>query len=140
MGEVAAMKIISFGKTTPALLAGEKTVTRRDWAQKHARMFHAGEVVQAWSQTPRVPGAERVATIRLTEAPTLQWTRTLPAEDFAAEGFAYMEREGLLLDGVPVREVWANWQRWPQLLYVVRFELLEVGSGAEGMYATGAAR
>lgn len=45
------MKIISFAETTPALLADAKTVTRREWAEKHARSFKAGERVTIPSRT-----------------------------------------------------------------------------------------
>lgn len=41
------MRIISFAWTSPALLAGAKTVTRRDWDDSYARRFSAGELVAA---------------------------------------------------------------------------------------------
>ena len=62
------MRIISFAWTTPALLAGAKTVTRRDWKGRHGMAFHEGDFVQAWDRSPRV-GGKQVATIQLTESP-----------------------------------------------------------------------
>ena len=59
------MKIISFAWTTPQLLTGVKTVTRRDWTDSYARQFKAGDLVQAYARNPRV-GGKRVAIIRLT--------------------------------------------------------------------------
>lgn len=119
------MKIISFGKTTPALVAGHKTVTRREWATKHANSFHSGEQVQAWSQSPRVPGAKRVATIRLTQNPRFEAARDIPDADWEAEGFGYMTREGLKLDGHDPVYTWDRWRLSPPsaYLWVVRFEL-----------------
>lgn len=60
------MKIISFAWTTPQLLRGEKTVTRRDWSDKYARQFRAGDLVQAYDKSPRA-GGKRVATIEIKE-------------------------------------------------------------------------
>ncbi len=118
------MKIISFGKTTPALLAGAKTVTRREWAEKHARSFAAGELVQAWNHSPRVKGAKRVGTIRLLEAPFLQSTAGLPASEYEAEGFVYMFQHDLSIDGMTPPEFWNRWKSEPRELWVVRFELV----------------
>jgi hypothetical protein len=39
------MMTISFAWTTPALLAGHKTVTRRDWDAEYAIRFAAGQLV-----------------------------------------------------------------------------------------------
>lgn len=124
------MKIISFAETTPALLAGRKTVTRREWQESHARSFAAGELVQAWSKSPRVKGARRVGTIRLTAAPYIERTVDIPADDWEAEGFAYMTDEGLtLFGGATPAEVWQRWRSdLSTALWVVRFELVEVQS------------
>lgn len=120
------MKIVSFGKTTPALLAGRKTVTRREWAAKHAASFHEGELVQAWNQSPRVKGSRRVGTIRLTGAPYLQSTHLIPPDDWEAEGFAYMTLHRIDIDGGTPLELWDEWLREARMLWVVRFELVEV--------------
>jgi hypothetical protein len=65
------MKIISFAWTTPALLAGSKCVTRREWDKKYAESFEAGEYVQAFDKSPRA-GGKCVAIIELTQKPYLQ--------------------------------------------------------------------
>lgn len=62
------MRIISFAWTTPALLAGRKTCTRRDWTYGYAANFALGEEVAAYDRSPRAFG-QRVATIRLTALP-----------------------------------------------------------------------
>ena len=119
------MKIISFGKTTPALLAGRKTVTRRDWNPKHAASFSAGELVQAWNQSPRVKGSRRAGTIRLTAAPYMEQSATA-REDWEAEGFGYMTEQGIEIDGGSPWALWRAWIEYPRYLWVVRFELVEV--------------
>lgn len=122
------MKIISFAHTTPALLAGRKTVTRREWEFHYAQSFHEGERLQAWNHNPRVKGARRVGIIRLTAKPVL--SNEFPDSDFEAEGFAYFEEQGdeTTVLGLPARELWAKWQRERPSFWVVRFELVEVPS------------
>ena len=121
------MMILSFAETTPALLAGAKTVTRREWSDSHARKFTAGALVQAWDKTPRVKGARRVGTIRITQSPYREQSDLAPMTDFDREGFTFMENRGLTLFGgmTPV-EVWRLWHDEPRLLWVVRFELVGV--------------
>ncbi len=119
--------IISFAETTPALLAGAKTVTRREWNPNHARKFTASALVQAWDKTPRVKGAKRVGTIRITQAPYLEMSNLAPIEDFKAEGFEYLNERGLtLFDEMTPTAVWTHWQMNPSPLWVVRFELVGV--------------
>ena len=55
-GADAQVKIISFAWTTPALLAGRKTVTRRDWSDRYALLFHADDFVAGYNRSPRHGG------------------------------------------------------------------------------------
>ena len=119
------MKIISFAWTTPALLAGRKTVTRREWSEDYARRFRAGEMVAAYDRNPRHRGRQ-VATIRLTRDPYSESTRSAPEEDYEAEGFAFLQELGVKVDGLPPAVLWRAWHVFPQEMWVVRFELVEV--------------
>ena len=92
--------IISFGHTTDALLAEEKTVTRREWTNGHARMFREGLLVDAYDKSPRVHG-RKVATIRITRAPYRERLAEFPIQDVAGEGFAWMARTGREMPPVP---------------------------------------
>lgn len=117
------MRIISFAETTPALLAGHKTCTRRPWKEDYAALFHQGDLVQAYDKSPRV-GGKRVATIQLTTTPML--CLTLPPDDWVQEGFQYMETHGLtLFHGMTPRQVWESWSEpgGQDGLWVVRFKL-----------------
>lgn len=118
--------IISFGWTTPALLAGVKTVTRRDWSEKHAAHFKAGQIVDAWNTSPRnVRGnPHKIATIRITQDPYL--SSNFPSEDWDREGFEYLEGIGATLDGDTPAELWHYWTHGRPSLYVVRFELVSL--------------
>ena len=115
--------IISFSWTTPALLAGAKTCTRRHWTPSHARKIRDGQLVDAWDRLPRVKGARKVATIRITAAPELQSTMQIPGSDWFAEGFDWLSHFGTLDDAKVAHAIWTGWRSKAQLLYVVRFEL-----------------
>lgn len=117
--------IISFAWTTPALLAGEKTVTRRDWKPQHAEKFHAGDVVDAWDKSPRF-GGKRVARIKIVQTPYRESTADAPDSDYDAEGFTFLEKHQQTLDGIPASALWRDWKDNPRVLYVVRFSLVEL--------------
>lgn len=109
------MKIISFAWTSPALLAGAKTVTRRDWDDDYARRFSAGELVAAYNRSPRHRG-EQIATIRIVSV-TKERDSETPDSDYAAEGFAWFEQHPEQLPkGERVRYLetvtWESFERW----------------------------
>ena len=121
--------IISFGWTTPALLAGHKTVTRREWKPQHAAKFKAGMLVDAWNTSPRnVKGdPHKVATIRLTadaEYDRFRGALTTDMPDWKAEGFEWMWENGYWEKVNAVQEHWA-WT-FDEPIYIVRFEVVEV--------------
>lgn len=122
------MRIISFAWTTAALLAGQKTVTRRDWKDRWAASWHAGDLAAVYERQPRY-GGRQVATIRLTQDPYKQSTRDAPEDDFEAEGFAYLAERGIKVDGLRPEVLWRAWQLQPQMLWVVRFELMRTLGG-----------
>lgn len=121
------MRIISFAWTTPGLLARRKTCTRRDWSRSFAERFQAGELVQAYDKQARF-GGKRVGIIRLTEKPHLESTAAAPDSDWEAEGFAYLESiGGVHIDGLSPSLLWEKWRKEePTLLWVVRFEIVEI--------------
>lgn len=118
-----AMRTISFAWTTPALLAGRKTVTRRGWADGWAAGFRAGDLVAAYDRQPRF-GGHQVATIRLTADPYKQNTALAPPDDWEAEGFGYLEELGAKVDGLSPRTLWRAWHLQPRDMWVIRFELV----------------
>ena len=120
--------IISFAWTTPALLAGRKSVTRRNWKPSHAAKFRKGMVSDAWDKSPRFHGKD-VATIRLLETPYLESTLLMPDSDYEAEGFKFLEENPELVSkklGPINRDFFEKWRKADELLYVVRLELVEV--------------
>lgn len=117
------MKIISFAWTTPALLAGRKTVTRREWSEDYAQRFHAGDEIAAYNRNPR-HGGRQVATILLTADPYRESTKQAPEEDYEGEGFAFLEEQGAKVDGLPPKTLWRAWHLYPQEMWVIRFEVV----------------
>jgi len=128
------MMTISFAWTTPALLAGVKTVTRRDWEPEYAARFKAGQLVAAYDRQPRYRGRQ-VAMIRLMQAPYRQSTAEAPESDWEAEGFAFLESVGAKVDGMRPKVLWRAWHVFPREMWVVRFELVEV-IGSKAAVAT----
>ena len=115
--------IISFAWTTPALLAGEKTVTRREWSDNYAHRFKAGDLVAAYDKNPRA-GGKQIATIRLTCDPYLENTRDAPSSDYIAEGLKYLADNGVLIQGMTPFTFWAAWKAAELLVWVIRFEVV----------------
>lgn len=123
-------RIISFAQTTPALLAGEKCVTRRYWKDSFAAQWKAGEEAIAYDKGPR-NGGKPVARIRLTAAPEKQRANQVMPSDWRKEGFAYMEEHGLtLFGGKTPAEVYNGWASAPdeETLWLVQFEVIETSS------------
>lgn len=119
-------RIISFAETTPALLAGAKTVTRRDWKSSFAAKWHKGSEAIAYSKSPRNHG-KPVARIRLTEDPVLESSASADRVDWEREGFAHMTDHGMtLFGGQTPMQVWQDWHLNPRDFWVVRFEIIEL--------------
>ncbi len=123
------MKIISFGWTSEALLAGVKTVTRRDWKPSFVNQWSVGDQAQAWDKNPRA-GGKRIGTIEMTEPLTRQPTSSMTAQDYIDEGFEWMEANGLYM---PAGSPWAGlspaaafdvWQGEDVPMWVVRFRVV----------------
>lgn len=124
------MKIISFAYTTPALLAGRKTVTRRNWKPGYAASFRAGERILAYDRSPRI-GGKPAAIIELTDRPKYEADSAVPDSDYEAEGFAYLNEHPELLpkpeDRARVTPAgFIAWKCGPYWSWVVRFKLIQV--------------
>lgn len=123
------MKIISFAWTTPALLAGAKTVTRRHWKPGYAARFKAGDFILAYDKSPRAHGRP-VAIIRLIQAPHYESLAKMPDADFQAEGFGYLAMHGWRKVGsmrdslVDMKEHFEQSHREGYSMWVVRFDLI----------------
>lgn len=115
------MRILSFAWTTPALISGHKTCTRRDWSERYARTFHKGDYVRAYDRSPR-NGGKPVAIIRLTCDPL--YVSSLPPADWYHEGFNYLAKIGATVNGLSPVDLWINWTLRPRKVWVVRFELV----------------
>lgn len=139
--EVGGVKIISFGYTWAAVVAGAKKVTRREWDEDYARSFCEGEVLQGWDRSPRFHG-RRIADVRLTAQPYLEPVCQIPDEDYELEGFGFLYRNPSLrsktIFGRPVTDAtfarsglgsfFEEWRRCDptERWWVVRFEPVEI--------------
>jgi len=118
-------RIISFAWTVPALLARQKTVTRRDWKPNYARQFKAGHLAFAFDRSPRA-GGKQIAVIRLTAGPYWERGCDMPDSDYEAEGFAFLQQHRLTVNGTPPRELWQQMKASDDGVWVVRFEVVSI--------------
>lgn len=118
------MKIISFAWTTPALLAGYKTRTRREWSDKYAKRFKVGDLIQAWDKQPRFKG-KKVAIIRITGIKK-EDISLMPDEDYCKEGFAYLFRINKTIFGKHPVAAFEDWREEGGEYWVIDFELLKL--------------
>lgn len=120
-------RLISFGSTTPALVTGNKTVTRRAWKEATARQFHKDDLVPAYDRNPRYRG-QQVALIRLAADPVLEPMSAMPDSDYADEGFTWLCLNAWRLPPSTM-ELPLDWYRFYEWrndgsqLWVVRFEV-----------------
>lgn len=101
------MIAISFAWTTPALVTGNKTCTRREWDDRYARRFQIGDLIAAYDRQPRFRGCQ-VATLRLTTTPV--YSAELPEEDYEREGFRWLSDRGLKVAGHSPEVTWRAWK------------------------------
>jgi hypothetical protein len=98
--------IISFAWTTPALLSGAKTMTRRDWTPQYAAKFKPGMLVDAWNMSPRTGKGRKIATIRIEDV-VEERSLWIPSDDIFPEGVMWSMRHGVAVpDGA------RDWNAW----------------------------
>ena len=119
------MRIISFARTMPAILARRKTCTRREWNDNYALQCHKGDVVAGYDRNPRF-GGRQICTIKLTENPYKDRYCALPYSDWVAEGFEYLEVIGATVGQLTPREIWGEWKNSAECCWVIRFEIVEI--------------
>ena len=119
----ATVKYISFSWTTPALLAGRKTVTRRRWSPRYAGQFHKGDMVVAFDKLQRNHG-KRVALLALTHDPVFENIANAPEEDFESEGLRWMAETSYLLQGQSPWDFWCDWKLGRGYFWVIRFRII----------------
>lgn len=116
------MSWIAFSFTSPALLAGVKTVTRRAWSPRHAAQFHAGDVVTAYDRSPRNHGRP-VAKIQLVCDPYVENTSQMTLASYEREGLIWLHEHGY---AVPDDLRLNAWRDRAEDVYVIEFDLVDV--------------
>jgi hypothetical protein len=120
-------KTISMAWVLPALLAGEKTCTRRTWTDDYAARFKKGDLVDVLDKDRHASG-KVVARIRLTADPVKQHISEMLDTDYKAEGFLFMRNNGLTSD-FPFgfsRAGFNNCKKIDRMYWVIRFEKVDV--------------
>ena len=124
--------IISYSWTTPAVIVGEKEVTRREWDPHYAARFRDGMHCQAYDKSPRVHG-KPFGIVELLGMPYVEVSSNDPQEDWRREGFEYLTRIGAKVHGSSPLMVWESWRLFPQPFYVVRFRLVGLNAYGESL-------
>ncbi|AVQ10684.1 Uncharacterized protein XB16_0337 [Leptospira santarosai] len=105
------MKIISFGYTTAPLLAGRKTITRREWKDEYALTFRPGEIVQAYDKSPRF-GGKKIGELKISWIVKL-YLRNMPDSDYEEEGFAWLdENPEFIHKNFILKDMWKYFRMW----------------------------
>ncbi len=125
--------ILSFGWTWPAFVAGEKTVTRRDWKPVYSTRWRQGMTFKAYNRSPRFGGVQ-IGAGRLTYDAMFQPLIMMPDEDYLREGFVWLKAHPQALPKSARKQCWGNctwdsvldWRNSGGLLYVVRFEITKI--------------
>ena len=134
------MPFITFAWTTPALLAGAKTVIRQPWTEQKARQYRAGMLITAYDRSPR-HGGRPLAILRLTSDPELQPLSDMTEADYEAEGWHWLHEHRDLMprwitgsDFSP--QAFDAWRQRPGSVWVVRFDVIALTVGAQGDQAS----
>lgn len=125
--------IITFAWTSAPLLAGRKTVTRREWSDNYAARFKKNMMVDAYDRQPRFKG-KKIAVIQLTHDPVLMANEDMPDSDYEAEGFAYLEGNRHLVPKafhmMPGETMLDRFNLWRYgsfgFMWVIRFKLVRI--------------
>lgn len=115
---------MSFAYTLAPFLSGEKSRTRREWMEKYAKSFRKGDMVTALNKN-WMYGGKRIAIIQLTADPFVQNTSEMTDEDYILEGFAYLEKNGLLFRGKEPRKAFDAWKAEKKDIWVVDFKIIQ---------------
>lgn len=118
---------ISFAYTTDAVIMGEKSVTRRNWARSHAMKLYGSQVVDIYDKNPRIHG-QNMGQIEILGSPYLQRTGKMTPDDYEREGLLWMERNCRLMNGQSPEIFFNNWIEANEMVYVVEFKLLNLTS------------
>ncbi len=118
-------RLIYFGPMSLAVLYGQKTSVRVPWASRRSIAFQPGETVPACDQRPKRNG-KQIATLRITQRPYRMNSADLTEEDYAMEGFLFLEQAGGTFGARNPRDYWEAAREAAADLAVLRFEVVEV--------------
>ncbi len=101
--------VCSYG-TFETVRSGAKTCTRRRWKDSHAAKFHEGDVVKVLDRGYRAGLPVQTQLVRLTCDPYQERLADMPAEDLAAEGGLWPDKETFIgFFGEAGEIVWVVW-------------------------------
>jgi hypothetical protein len=118
------MMLVSFQWTSLPLLAGAKSVTRRDWQLGYAKRFYVGDRISAWDFNPR-NGGQKIGEL-VIDSIQRELMTGMPDSDYEAEGFAYLHER---YDSyVTSHESFDMWRQSGGLVWTLRFSIESIRS------------
>lgn len=114
------MMVVSFSWLTPSFIADRKSVTRRQWTPEYAKRFKPRDICQGYDKQPRFGGKR----IGLFDVNSLTWEdiSDMPQTDYEAEGFKFMEEQGLKIWNKSPRVAFDVWRDDGGWYWVLRFK------------------
>ena len=118
------MMVISFAWTSEAFKAGRKVKTRREWSDDYAQKFHIGDCCKAYDKQPRF-GGQQIGMLQVRSL-AYEDISIMPESDYEAEGFLYMEEQGLKIWGKDPRQAFEDWRNKGGWYWVLGFKKLNI--------------
>ena len=133
------MPFLPFAWTTPALLAGAKTVARVPSTDRRLARWRTGMLVTAYNRAPH-KGGHPVAVVQLTADPALEPLGAMPDSDYDAEGWRWLhEHRALLPRWVTASDfdphAFQEWRSRAAEMWVVRFRVVAVATADQAAEA-----
>ncbi len=121
---------ISFGKTLPQLLSGNKSVTRRTWSDNYARMFinayKQGKLIQAFDKDRRY-GGKLIGYLKVSNIHK-EGLLDMPDSDVECEGFPELSKRQFLERFFDKHNVTWDKINKPPMVFVIRFKFIPLES------------
>ena len=119
-------KWLSFGWLTPAVLAGQKTLSLRDWGPVEAYSWKRAQLAYCYDDDPD-KGGNRVALLRISHTPYKRLTNKLRNSEFYASGLMYAQSMGLRHPkGLTPEQIWSKIKESSVELWVVRYRVEQI--------------
>ncbi|KKL53620.1 hypothetical protein LCGC14_2273620, partial [marine sediment metagenome] len=119
-------KWLSFGWLTPAVLAGQKTLSLRDWGPVEAQSWQRAQLAFCYDKEPS-KGGNKMALLRISHTPYKRQANKLRNSEFYAAGLMYAQSMGLRHPkGLTPEQIWSKIKESSVEVWVVRYRVEQI--------------